>query len=169
MNDVAKYYTPLTPDLQRWDKIASQHDFKYLAVLGTRLVSAVNADKANQENAEIIDAKISALRIEIQKTEQNIELLEKQSSAAPYGKKKHVSSKIKIEKAAIKVAKKNIAELKRDRSMLGTLPMSIDIAAQLIADDMPQGREVFRSTIRQDFYHSKKLAEKADFEAHLKV
>ena len=47
--------------------------------------------------------------------------------------------------------------------------MSIDIAAQLIAEDMPQGREVFPSTIRQDFYASKKRVKKADKEAHYKV
>jgi len=35
MNEVAKYYTPLTPFLEKWDETANQDDFTYFAVMGT--------------------------------------------------------------------------------------------------------------------------------------
>jgi hypothetical protein len=165
MNDVAKYYTPLTPFLEKWDETANQDDFAYFAVMGTLMEAEETAEKANLKTGNEIDAKVSRLQLEIENIEQNIKTLQKQYSVAPHGKKKYISSNIKAEKSDAKQLKKIITKLKEDKAILGTCPMSVGIAAQLIADDMPDGREVSPSTVRQKFYDSKKLVEKADLEA----
>ena len=82
MNDVAKYYTPLTPFLEKWDETAQLDDFKYLAVMGTLMEAAKTAETANRKTGNEIDAEISRLQLEIENIRQNIKTLQKQYSVA---------------------------------------------------------------------------------------
>ena len=123
MNDVAKYYTPLTPFLEKWDETAQLDDFKYFAVMGTLMEAAETAEKANRKTGNEIDAKISRLQLEIENIGQNIKTLQKQYSVAPHGKKKYISSNIKAEKSDTKQLKKSIAKLKENKAILGSGPI----------------------------------------------
>ena len=48
MNEVAKYYTLLTPFLKKWDETTNQDDFTYLAVMGTLMEAAKTAETAKE-------------------------------------------------------------------------------------------------------------------------
>ena len=169
MNEVAKHYNPLTLDLQRWDDIANQGDFKCMAIYGTLIMFAEKNMKKSDEKACEIDKKIDVKIGKIPDIERALTRYEEGLARAHYGEKKYFYSRLQSKKNEIEKINTSIIELEQKKMKLKPLRMNVAKAAKCVAANMPKGREVSAATIRQDFYHSKKLVEKADFEAHLKV